>query len=54
MYTRPLRLVVRLGNSLVESLALNLSDLELETRGLARAIGTRKSASAPWRACKQI
>lgn len=35
MYPRSLRLLVRLGNSLVETLALNLSDLELESRGLA-------------------
>jgi hypothetical protein len=54
MYPRPLRLLVRLSDGVVEGLALNLGDLELESTGLARAIGTRKSASAPWRAYKHI
>lgn len=54
MYPRPPRLLVRLGNAFVESLALDLSDLDLKITRLTRAIGTRKSASAPWRACKHI
>lgn len=36
-----------LGNRLVKVLALNLGNLELERRGLARAVSTGKSASAP-------
>ena len=54
IYPRPLRLLVRLGDGVVEGLALNLGDLELESTGLARAIGARKSTSAPWRAYKHI
>lgn len=36
---------VGLGDSLVESLALGLSNLELESRGLAGAIGTLQTQS---------
>lgn len=38
---------MRLGNNLVELLALNGGDLELERAGLARAIGSGKGASTP-------
>jgi len=36
-----------LGDGLVEGLALGLSELELKSRGLARAIGTGKGTSTP-------
>ncbi len=53
MNSRAPRLLVRLGNVLVEGLALDLCDLELESTRLARAVASCESASTPWGTCKR-
>ena len=43
-------LELELADELPEGLALDGSELELEGRGLARAIGAGEGSSTPWRA----